>query len=84
MRQGRAARRSKANNYILTVFDSCRYNSFQRARPRIAMYTQSVASKGPGLSGLSLNLKGREPTAPDLFGIATPEWMEGKPLFASA
>ena len=34
MRQGRPARRSKANNYILIVFDSCRYDSFQRARPR--------------------------------------------------
>ena len=34
MRQGRTARRSIANNYILIVFDSCRYDSFQRARPR--------------------------------------------------
>jgi hypothetical protein len=23
------------NNYILVVFDSCRYDSFMRARPRI-------------------------------------------------
>ena len=34
MRQGRTARRSIANNYILVVFDSCRYDSFQKARPR--------------------------------------------------
>jgi hypothetical protein len=35
MQQRRAARRSAANNYILIVFDSCRYDSFQRARPRV-------------------------------------------------
>jgi hypothetical protein len=34
MPQGRTFRRSIANNYILVVFDSCRYDSFQRARPR--------------------------------------------------
>jgi Sulfatase len=34
MRQGRTTRGSIANNYILIVFDSCRYDSFQRARPR--------------------------------------------------
>jgi hypothetical protein len=25
----------KGNNYILVVFDSCRYDSFIRARPRV-------------------------------------------------
>jgi hypothetical protein len=30
----RTARRSVPNHYILIVFDSCRYDSFQRARPR--------------------------------------------------
>jgi hypothetical protein len=34
MQQGRTRRRSGANNYILIVLDSCRYDSFQRARPR--------------------------------------------------
>ena len=34
MPQRRATRQSVANNYILVVFDSCRYDSFQRARPR--------------------------------------------------
>lgn len=34
MSQRRATRQSAANNYILVVFDSCRYDSFQRARPR--------------------------------------------------
>src|SRR5579872_3909805 len=34
MPQRRATRQSVANNYILIVFDSCRYDSFQRARPR--------------------------------------------------
>jgi hypothetical protein len=35
MQQRRKSRRPIANNYILVVFDSCRFDSFQRARPRI-------------------------------------------------
>jgi len=34
MQQRRKARRSTANHYILIVFDSCRFDSFQQARPR--------------------------------------------------
>jgi len=34
MAKRRAARHPKTNNYILIVFDSCRYDSFERARPR--------------------------------------------------
>jgi hypothetical protein len=34
MRKRRTGRRPVANNYILVVFDSCRYDSFTRARPR--------------------------------------------------
>lgn len=35
MQKRRTGRRSGANNYVLVVFDSCRYDSFTRARPRI-------------------------------------------------
>jgi hypothetical protein len=34
MQKRRTGRRSIANNYVLVVFDSCRYDSFTRARPR--------------------------------------------------
>ncbi len=34
MRERRTERRPVANNYILVVFDSCRYDSYTRARPR--------------------------------------------------
>ncbi len=34
MHERRAPRRFAGNNYILVVFDSCRYDSFRRARPR--------------------------------------------------
>ena len=33
--QRQATRRAVANNYILVVFDSCRYDSFTAARPRV-------------------------------------------------
>jgi len=34
MSQRRTTRRSRANHYILIAFDICRYDSFQRTRPR--------------------------------------------------
>ena len=34
MRERRTERRPVADNYILVVFDSCRYDSYTRARPR--------------------------------------------------
>jgi hypothetical protein len=35
MQRRPAGHRPGANNYVLIVFDSCRYDSFQRARPRV-------------------------------------------------
>ena len=34
MQKRRVAQRSVPNHYVLVVFDSCRYDSFTRARPR--------------------------------------------------
>jgi hypothetical protein len=42
MRERRTARRRAGNNYLLVVFDSCRYDSFVRARPRTMRKLGSV------------------------------------------
>jgi len=42
MRERRTARRRAGNNYLLVVFDSCRYDSFMRARPRTMRKLGSV------------------------------------------
>ena len=34
MSKSRESKNAERNNYVLVVFDSCRYDSFMRARPR--------------------------------------------------
>jgi predicted AlkP superfamily phosphohydrolase/phosphomutase len=45
--------------------------------PGVLFSNRAIDARDPGIEDLA-------PTALDLFGIATPEWMEGKPVFASA
>ena len=45
--------------------------------PGVLFSNRAIDALDPGIEDLA-------PTALDLFGIATPEWMEGKPVFASA
>jgi predicted AlkP superfamily phosphohydrolase/phosphomutase len=45
--------------------------------PGVLFSNRAIDSEDPGIEDLA-------PTALDLFGIRTPEWMEGKPVFRSA
>jgi predicted AlkP superfamily phosphohydrolase/phosphomutase len=45
--------------------------------PGVLFSNRAIDAQDPGIEDLA-------PTALDLFGIATPEWMEGKPVFVSA
>ena len=45
--------------------------------PGVLFCNRPVDAQDPGIEDMA-------PTALDLFGIAAPEWMEGKPVFASA
>jgi predicted AlkP superfamily phosphohydrolase/phosphomutase len=45
--------------------------------PGVLFSNRAIDAEDPGIEDLA-------PTALDLFGIATPEWMEGKPVFTSA
>ena len=45
--------------------------------PGVLFSNRTIDSEDPGIEDLA-------PTALELFGIGTPEWMEGKPVFRSA
>ena len=45
--------------------------------PGVLFSNRAIDALDPGIEDMA-------PTALDLFGIATPEWMEGKPVFASS
>jgi predicted AlkP superfamily phosphohydrolase/phosphomutase len=45
--------------------------------PGVLFSNRAIDAQDPGIEDLA-------PTALNLFGIAAPEWMEGKPVFASA
>jgi hypothetical protein len=43
----------------------------------VLLSNRAIDAGDPGIEDLA-------PTALDLFGVATPEWTEGKPVIASA